>query len=495
MNNNEPRTVSGPRRFFLKGCLAAAASAAIPAKSFSSVFLKNRDLEEPDLFNENNGSCVLKFAHLTDTHIGDIKNPIRSDLLGGTIAFFYERPQDPMCAKLLDSAIQSINSYAETNTMDFCIATGDLTDMSMKREAQWLTDIADGRFPRNFRENDMVEVNPAGMNIPWYACLGNHDLLLFGALPSKLVEYIVLKINESPDFDIIFQDEWINIVSSSTSQVPGHGFFNQSEKKDGYYSFTPNQNIHCIVLNTAADNHMEGLADRFLNDNQDKITDIISKKQNLNYLFQEIAKEFASWINRENLYNILNSGKESKFNFKEKNLNAVFAMGSDGTLDRDQYNWMVNEIENNQDKICIIFSHHGSCDFMEIPGNINQAQFDTTLCRYDNVIAHICGHSHENKIDNISDSGKNYYRIRTSSLIEYPQEWRAVEILKKADGKGVIKCKMIRHNYSKGFLTAAFHWRIFFSKNKMYGQPQDRNTELEFEIPSGLREKNSFLSL
>ena len=491
--DDQSKKIDSSRRHFLKGCIAATVSAALPAKAFPGILNREISPARKIINTSSSDKKLLKFAHITDIHIGDIANKIRANLLGGTIAFFYERPQDPMCAALLNSAVSSINSCAAGNDVDFCMATGDLIDMSMEREIHWLVDILDGKTPENFRENKMVSVSyPHGMETSWYGCLGNHDLLLFGSLPSRLIEHIVLSINEQPDFNIISQNEWIDTVTSSTTPVYGHGFFLQPEKKDGYYSYSPNEYIHCIVLNTTADNHMEGLADNFLRENHDKVIKILRKKRNVSYLFKELVKDFSSWAGKEKLYNVIQEKKLFKLSLQDDELNTVMAMGSDGTLDNDQYEWMINEIESNQEKLCIIFSHHGSCDFMNIPGNINQSRFEESLCKYNNVIAHVCGHSHENKIEKIrAGNSSSFYRIRTSSLIEYPQEWRSIEIFSTGGSKGKISCKMFRHEYLEAFFVASNHWRVQLSKKDMYGSSEDRDVDLEFEIPDSVIKKLS----
>lgn len=483
---NSDKNVSTSRRSFLKVCAAAGISASFPLKSvFAGGHVKQISSSE----KKRNSGCLLKFGQITDVHIGDVANPIRADLLGGVIAFFYARPQDSMSPKILDSTIESVNTYSQANDFDFCIATGDLIDMSMKREVRWLVDICDGRPPQNYRVDEMIEVNnPHGFDLPWYACMGNHDLLLFGALPSKLIEYLILNININPDFDIINQDEWIDAVKGSTTPVYGHGFYDQPPKEDGYYSFSPNENTHCIVLHTTADNHMEGLADIFLSERQGRVLSILRQRKNPYAVFNDLVKDFSGWIENESLTRGLDEKLLSRNRGMFGDLNAVFAIGSSGTLDQDQYRWMKNEIESNQDKLCLIFSHHGSCDFMNIAGNVSGSEFDETICSYKNVIAHVCGHSHENKIDNISSGSGSYYRLRTSSIIEYPQEWRSFEVSKLSADKGILKTKVHRHQYRDGFVIASGHWRILWSKSKMYGETDDRDIELEFEIPEKVKD-------
>jgi hypothetical protein len=164
-------------------------------------------------FTNENTIKLIDFAHLTDVHIVDEGNPLRLEelsLLDIDEPIFsrldrriesISRDQDPYSALLWDATIRSINKQHSRDPIDFLIETGDHSDTSLENELRWFIEIADGYISNDYFDRtgkkEMADVNPVGLDssLPWYAAIGNHDVMYQGTIINNelfLVDYLVL---------------------------------------------------------------------------------------------------------------------------------------------------------------------------------------------------------------------------------------------------------------------------------------------------------------
>ena len=297
--------------------------------------------------------------------------------------------------------------------------------------------------PSSDEDLETIKPNPEGLIIPWYAAIGNHDVEYMGSFNSDgfvglLVKLLAYEVD--PEDISVFKDV-IGIYSASskadTTDPKGHGFADMKTK--GYYAFDPTPFIHCIVLNTAY------------------------------------------------FYNI--------------NTGMPLETLAGGLLDAAQYNWALSEIENNPDKLCILFSHHPTHSYKEVSEKqaknyISGDRMRAALLKYENVIAYVNGHTHENSIVAQTEGTNGYWDITTSGSHGYPQEWREIMIMDKGNGTGVISCKMMGHDpvltdinidprYPDGTDTILLS---IFDDGGMgnAGDKEDRDADLYFKIPEAV---------
>ena len=401
----------------------------------------------PDILNAIGDKFkILDFAQVSDIHIVDegnqlraeelivrktIRPPIHLGLLLDRMVTTVSRDQDSWSGVGWDSIIRSINKEHGREPMTFVMATGDHTDTDLENELRWFIEIADGQISGDYQdrvEDGRIEpVYPQGLDLPWYATLGNHDVIYEGAIANEIVAPLIYSLSCSAE-DLSYQDETINIYKRSDSPPWWHGFANMPEDpEDGYYSFDPSPYIHCIVLNTA------------------------------NYY----AKD---------------GGRIAKIG----NLSL-------GTLNQLQFEWMKEEIEGNPDMLCLIFSHHGPRSFLNVPINVSAHKLRDTLASYKNVIAHITGHTHKNHIEAVKNgNGGGYWDISTCSIIDWPQEWRRIAIWDKGDGTGIIKCCMFQHE-RQDCLEIAYS-DPGANHETREGKSEDRDVDLLFKIPKEVAE-------
>ncbi|MBN1634918.1 MAG: metallophosphoesterase [Deltaproteobacteria bacterium] len=441
------------RRTFLKltGISSAAIvfsnPAAILARAAGRAMIRNDLGVVPDNANATGYSFnLLNIAQVSDVHIVDDCNPLRFENLKlcgkvplnlsnlDNLIQSISRDQDTYSARIWNATISSINQQHLLTPMDFVISTGDHTDTGIEKELSWYIELADGYKSDTFQiavdEGCIEDVDPEGFNLPWYAVLGNHDIEYEGTANNEIVVNALVPLFGAETEDLCDQDEAIEKYKTSTSDPWWHGFEHQPPQAyyqwQGYYSFDTNAYVHCIVLNTAN-------------------------------------------------YNIEGSPPRETFSL--------------GILDQNQYDWMVADIEANSDKLCLVFSHHSPVtSFLDAQSDIPAEQFMRTLCSYDNVIGHITGHSHINRIDPVmfDDIPGGYWDINTCAIIEWPQEWRNITLRDNGDGTGKISCAMIQHDDQES-LGIAFSDED--AQHEMReGQTKDRNVALAFAIPASVKE-------
>lgn len=387
-------------------------------------------------------SKLLDIAQVSDVHIIDPEHYLRAKklkLLGivelGEILDIIpttSRLQDAFSGLAWDAVIRSINKHHSSSPLDFVICTGDHTDTDLEHELRWFVEIADGLLPSDYqdriRHQQVAEVNPEGFNLPWYATIGNHDVEYMGAFNNKLLVGKLIDTIGSPNAEPLSDiNESIEIYQHSISDPWWHGFADMplGYHPEGYYSFEPNPFIHCIVLNTANYNSEEGRPLETL---------------------------------------------------------------SLGIMDKNQFYWMRDEIETNSNKCCIIFSHHSPKEFSPLVGTaakskyVKADEFQRTLCAYENVIIHVNGHTHINRIEPIQNGEGGYWDINTCSIIDYPQEWRHITVFDNGNGTGTISCRMVPHENKDCLETALSDPEA--KPEYRSGTLDDRDVDLHFMIPT-----------
>ncbi|MBU0994255.1 MAG: metallophosphoesterase [Proteobacteria bacterium] len=389
---------------------------------------------------------LLNIAQVSDVHIIDPDHYLRAKnlkLLGlvelGPLLDAIpstSRVQDHLTGLAWDAVIRSVNSENAIEPFDFLITTGDHTDTDLEHELRWFVEIADGIVPSDYkdrlRHGLVADISPQGLDVPWYAALGNHDVEYMGTFNSELLIGKLIDTLGSPDAKALSDlNESIDIYQDTLTTPDWHGFkaMPADFPKEGYYSFDPNPIVHCIVLNTA------------------------------------------------------NFNSEAGVKLETMSL---------GVVDKVQFAWMKEDIEAHFDKLCLVFSHHSPKEFSTLVGNTSNSKFvgrkafSDTLCAYENVIAHINGHTHFNRIEAIKTETGGYWDINTCSIIEYPQEWRKIKLFDNNNGTGTLSCRMIQHHDQECIDTALSDPDAYPDMRR--GTERDRDVTLLFNIPVSVKE-------
>jgi len=390
-----------------------------------------------------NTSKLLNFFAMTDIHITDKESPTQGIYFGirknGIISGY--SPAMLYSTQMLDAAVHTINMLNQVNRFDFGISLGDACNNAQYNELRWFIDVLDGKRinpdsgvkddPLSGPNNDYQdEFQAEGINrtIPWYSTIGNHDHFWMGTNPPT--DYIrqsytgsdILKVGDiftagginRKDFYVgvvdgktpygniigagpvdstiaiqipadanrrfLNKNEWMNEFYNSSSNPSGHGI--AQSNGSGCYSFEPNANVPIKVI--------------VLDDTQSDI-------------------------------------------------DADIHGYGHGSLDQTRYNWLISELDKGQSegKLMIIAAHIpigvkmqgvlGAFIGWSTQAAVTEDNLIAKLHTYPNLLMWIAGHRHLNTVTPLispdpSHPELGFWVIETSSLREYPQQFRTFEI-------------------------------------------------------------------
>ncbi len=487
--------------------------AAPPASSQSqplvppdfSLFLSRENLTEA---GETAGAVrVLRFVQVSDAHIldDDAPYPLRQENLdpfGGPFTAA-QRPQEEYTDEVLDSIIQAINSLHAEDGLDLVINTGDNIDNELENELMRFVDnwegttttvgpvsglecIPDGQstgttdtahdvadrctsLPEALAANN----TPLAPGLPWLSAFGNHDGLIQGNVP---VEPGFNDIAGQSGRRFLTQPEYVGMHFATggacAAGVPagtvdddfGHGYGYALDRlcdgdpdNDGYYAFSL-RGVRFVVLDTVND-------------------DFVTSNTNLQGLFNPQASLG---------YDLLGGYAE-------------------GSVDPAQFGWLVDEIENHPDELVLVFSHHtvnsmftdsaaNPCgppgclaDLLTGAGYKTGPELVAAMSAYPNMVAWIGGHTHRHRIEPkqvVGAPSAGFWNVETASLIDMPQEARAIEVWVTADrAKGFLLLKDFGHSFNASRDLALTDPQADPAAG---GVDTDRDTLLWFDLAPGL---------
>lgn len=402
-----------------------------------------------------NKAKLLNFFAITDIHITDKESP--SQLIYLQQLLYPSKSKAPWSfvtsiyspvmlytTQAFDAAIQTVNALHKQNPMDFGISLGDTCNSTQYNELRWYIDLLDGKVitPSSGAHAgaDTIDYQKpykaAGLDktLPWYQAMGNHDHFWIGSIPvndelrkSYISETVFAtgdvlanpgnitrhdyymgvldgstpfgdikgagpvgkfssapKVVADPDRRSLSRTEWMNEFFATSSNPVGHGF-NLIDAKNGFacYSFVPKSTVPVKVI--------------VLDDTQ-----------------------------RED--------------------DGSADIHGHGFLDQARYDWLKRELADGQaaGQLMIIAAHipigvekSGSeLGWWNNPHNaVTEPDLIHELQKHPNFILWIAGHRHVNSVKAFPGATpeNGFWQVETSSLRDFPQQFRTFEIYLNSD--------------------------------------------------------------
>ncbi len=150
--------------------------------------------------------------------------------------------------------------------------------------------------------------------------------------------------------------------------------------------------------------------------------------------------------------------------------------GSGGLVHAGQADWLAGELAGAGERWIVVVSHQ------PLASSEGGDEILRLLDRRPRVIAAISGHTHHNQIVARPTPAGGYWLITTASLIDYPQQARALRVLATAGGGVAIQTWMLNH-VSSGELGAISRQLAYLDAQGgrpfgFAGEPIDRNVTL-----------------
>jgi len=259
--------------------------------------------------------------------------------------------------------------------------------------------------------------------VPHFAVFGNHDGYPRGTVTfQQPFQAGSLALGR---YFLESQREFINEYFFTSGRPKGHGFqhspnlADDNDRNDGYYAFNAKapgasgRPVRVIVLNTIADGVIEEVH------GGGQVTAATGGHLTGNEATNPIGVEM-------------------------------------GVMDPEQFTWLQAELAGHQNKPVLVFSHHPDNSFSETrlgftangPSGVTAVEVLDAIGEHGNVVAWIAGHTHRHRIRPCTPGScevvsgmpaspdHGFWRVETSSLVDYPQEGRIVEVFRLPSAAG-----------------------------------------------------------
>lgn len=495
---------------------------------------------------------LLYFGHHTDVHLCDAQSPAR---LEGGESFGWvnpgadggHRPQETCTTQVLDQLVVATNAVTTSPVtgapMAWCIQTGDNTDNRTEAEVGWWLDVLAGRtvtpdsgapgryegvqrsgwrgawhpddpsrdvygragFPRlpGFLDAAVAPFDPVGLDVPWLAVFGNHDLLFQGTFGP-------------PDGEGFHLGRLGDLLAGSDRKPVGHvGLVRAIAHARAVGIDRARWERAPLELGTQVvardpDARRAVPLDEYL--------ERLVADGDHGFTAGNVADHTSWWTRPEG--DLLQLVGLDSCNHTD---------GSDGCLGPRQTAWLEEELARHHtrhrdrsgawvdgtgpDRLVVVFSHHNSWTM----DNTVDDEFDpgprtlgpdlvALLGRFPNVVLWVNGHSHEHKVLHHAGHrvGAGCWEVDTASGIDFGQQGRTFELVDNGDGTLSILVTVLDHagpplvpHRQDGAWTTAELASVsrelaanddrWIDPIALLGGPEDRNVELVVEAPFPLR--------
>jgi len=391
----------------------------------------------------SSGTTVAVIAHLTDTHVADVESPARVPFLRRLGPPFNStfRPQEALGKRVLAGALRSIAALAP----DAVVQGGDLIDNAQLNELDWaLALLHGGRLdPRSgnrayegvqsaadpdpfyYRPDVDAPRHPGllaaavepfqspGTRVPVYPVLGDHDILVQGVLaPNAQTRGIAL--GSKAIWDLPSELRLPRGLSLSPAGAPS----------------SPPDSLAAPELLDRLIEQLRGAPSVPVAEDPARVQLSVDRV---------LAALRAAGHG--------GSGPLLDYGFDVGERVRVIVLdlvrregGSGGLVHEGQRARLEAELAAAGTRWVIVFSHQ------PLASSAGGETLLSVLDRNPRVLAALSGHTHRNRITPRPGPAGGYWLIATCSLIDWPQQLRALRVLELARGHAALESWMIDHS-------------------------------------------------
>jgi len=162
-----------------------------------------------------------------------------------------------------------------------------------------------------------------------------------------------------------------------------------------------------------------------------------------------------------------------------------------GSIGQAQLAWLdevLSDVDRESGRIAVLASHHGSVSLVNTRACVDERRLAGPMLevvhRHPCVVAWIAGHGHAHRIEPRPGHGGGFWEITTASVIDWPSQGRAIEVVRSADGSLAVVSTTLDHHEDAAHELASLHralCRRFLGDRAaavMEGRPLDRDVVL-----------------
>jgi len=434
-------------------------------------------------------TSLLYLAQLTDLHVIDEESPGRTVTLDGMLPDSW-RAQEAHSHLVADAMVRKLRELSSVRALDFVLITGDCIDNNQKNELDWFLKLMEGgpvlansgvvEDPIPGPDNDPHDLLQAmGLGIiPWYVVMGNHDGLVQGNLAS------------------------VPVIGEAVTGDPTRGHI---EPLDTGRVNTPT----CKPIPPDESPLPPRCVPVWPKDLQPG--DFPGDPQRVHLSKSEWLARVASAGGLpvgHGLKNALASSGEGDYvvdpvpglPLRLIVLNTCASLGALGSFDDSKLEGFLAPAlkQAEADEVAVfVVSHHGSDGISSTGSKLRQA-----LNGSPNVLLHLIGHGHVNLVTPRPGATPllSYWEVQTSSLIDWPQQARLLELVDRRDGTAELWLTLVDYETSHSPAGPIAAGSRFFALREVHsgdlaggaeaeGKPGDRNVILPVALTPKLRQK------
>ncbi|MBI4858606.1 MAG: TIGR03768 family metallophosphoesterase [Acetobacterium woodii] len=458
-------------------------------------------------------TSLLNFFTMTDIHLTDKESPGQVPFYGykwGVISGYSGIML--YTTHVLDAAVQTINALHQKKSFNFGISLGDDCNCTQHNELRWFIDVLDGQLitpdsgvkddpiPGPFNDyQDVYQAAGLDKSIPWYQAIGNHDHFWMGMFPPD--DYIR---------NTLVGDTIINLgnIFTSTEGINSRGYYmgalDGSTQYGNIVGAGPEADFPAGAPTVPADPNRRSL---LRNEWISEFFDTTSQPKGHGFTKENAAQGFACYSFEPNEQVPL---KVIVLDNTQSDDDPVGAHGTGcGSLDAKRYDWLVNELDQGQaeDKLMILATHIPIGATPESTGlnalmtwsddaAVTETDLLAKLHTYPNLILLVCGHRHLNMVTALKSPDESrpelgFWEVETSSLREFPQQFRTIEIVKNSDNTVSILATNVDPAVKPGsFADVSRSYAL--AAQQIFGLPTENrsyNAELVVQLTPVMQEK------
>lgn len=387
-------------------------------------------------------ATLATLAHVTDAHVLDASSPARVtflDRLGPPFQSTF-RPQEALTAQVLTGAVRAIRSLRP----DAVIQGGDLIDNDQANELTHALAVLGGgpvhpgsgprgyfgvqspanpdpfyyrpdldapRHPGLLRRAAAAFHSP-GVRTRWYPVLGDHDILVAGEIAPTAQTHALALGSEA-----LWELPPGLSLPSGTSLTGGGS-------PDG----PPSSGlVHDFLAQALAGPKVRVPPDPARREMP--ATEVVARLGRASHVspIDDTRLDYQADVGRHLRLVVVDLARRGG--------------GSGGLVVAGQAAWLEHQLQAAGERWVIVVSHQ------PIDGSQGGDELLAVLDHHPKVIAVLSGHTHRNRIDPRPTPAGGYWLIQTASLVDYPQQARALRLVATAGGGVALQTWMLDHTF------------------------------------------------